>query len=132
MHDSTREMLNQIDEFLSKLDEPAAELAAVLTALRGPDTKVPHEGKSNVTIPIRQAALPKTFAASEGLNWLKVGTGRNCRAMSFGNFDDKALGKVIINEDSHFCDHGMLAAEVLGLQIERQDVLAVGVDSPIL
>lgn len=65
------EMLDAIDQFLSVGDDKAADVAAVLTALRGPDGDNLAE-KLNTTIPVRCAALPKT-AARRGDPWIRVG-----------------------------------------------------------
>lgn len=59
MDPRTRDMLNQIDEFLSRSDSASAELWQVLSALRGPDENMPSI-KHAMTEPIRTAAFPKT------------------------------------------------------------------------
>ena len=57
-----REMLDVIDEFLSKRDAEASKLWDVLTALRGPDTS--DYDKTETTVHIRSAAFPKTEKSS--------------------------------------------------------------------
>lgn len=64
MRTNVRIMLDKIDEMLSKGDQDAADLAAILTALRGPDELSVYHLKEITTVPVRRLALPKTAKAS--------------------------------------------------------------------
>lgn len=98
------EMLDAIDQFLSAGDDKAADLAAVLTALRGPDGGGSDE-KSHTTVPIRIAALPKTAQCVN--QWIRVGTWGGM------NFTRTSAYGVPASTTSHFYAHALEAVNAL-------------------
>ena len=64
-------LLDRIDEFLPVGDNAAAHVAAILSALRGPDSGPELSVKSSTTVPIRISTFPKLAASSSfiGLGW---------------------------------------------------------------
>lgn len=59
LHPDARALLDVIDTFLQRHDEASQQLAAVLTALRGPDGADEQHNKPS-TIAIRRKAFPVT------------------------------------------------------------------------
>lgn len=103
-----RSILDQIDEVLVKGDEVAQGLWAVMTALRGPDDETATSNlKSDLTIPVRRAAFPKTAA----LTWTNLGA-------SFGW--DGCIWNPATAPEGHFGNHARKAAKALGLGQEPE------------
>lgn len=90
-------MLRMVDVFLARGDQQARDLQAVLSALRGPDSR---DAKSSTTIPIRRAALPETAKVAD--SW-----GHAVRM----DFEAKPYAAPSI--DTHFGHHILMAASAL-------------------
>lgn len=111
MSEKTRQMLDQIDTFLAAGDDDAADLEAVLTALRGPDFG--GMDKRTMTIPIRRAALPE--CAHEYDTWAGLPNKLNS---AFGDASyrfQKPDLSTIEADKYHFAEHAVRAASALGL-----------------
>lgn len=130
MRQRVRKMLDSIEDFLMVGDSDAADLAAILTALRGPDDPDISHRKHDATIPIRRAAFPRIarkvderFERSEFIGSRiddpdptpRVG---QRRFMSFGTSRTPSALR-LINPDyrppnsHHFEEHINVAAEAL-------------------
>lgn len=132
LHPDARKFLDTLDDFLLRHDVASAQVAAVITALRGPDKDegyTVHGLKDKITLPIRRAAFPKTYRASgRGTE-----VGRNskfvyARNMSFGSAEDEYASTGIYvstlypSSTNHFEHHGILAAEALGLAVNLDSI----------
>jgi hypothetical protein len=137
--DETKQVLAMLDDLFSDHREERVEVARevwdVLSALRGPDTGNGHINttqKDALTVPIRQAAFPKTTAAYTGkwqrerLSYDRPLHGQAMFAPSTNrNLDGGPIGgrverfKAGINydiiRDSHYIGHILRAARVLGI-----------------
>lgn len=139
MKDETRQILNMLDDLFSdhrpaKI-ETAREVWDVLAALRGPDR---DDGEANLTlkdamtVPIRQAAFPKTTEAAKGkwqrerLSYDRPLAGAamfapmTSRNLGGGKFCDriaewKRNAGYHHEKDAHFLGHIRSAARILGL-----------------
>jgi hypothetical protein len=117
-----RDMLDQIDLFLCRDDRASKELAAVLTALRGPDSGAIAQ-KLSTTVPIRRAAFPKRALQGAPMVGTNIGSEQvYSRGMMItgGKFVKPLLPLDRYNADSaiskyHFEEHIILAASALGL-----------------
>lgn len=116
-----QQFLNTLDDLLVKGDDTAKQIVGVITALRGPDHKKGwhRDGvKAQTTIPIRRAALPKTFAATKSHDFRNIG-------MSFAlDKDDDGLRVDLrscrgtgYSTDDHFTQHVANAGQLLGLKV---------------
>ena len=127
MEPDTRKILDQIDEFLLRRDKASRELAAVLSALRGPDNRDEDDytdvTKSYTTIPIRRAAFPKCAARQDALNnfVVEIGDGNRIMNMQRAAGHKDASFKLLshTHEDTHFNIHAWMAAKALGLTNEE-------------
>jgi hypothetical protein len=116
MQRTTREMLDQIDKFLSRGDEAAEELVDVLSALRGPDNG-DYDLKRNTTERIRAAAFPCTTHGRYSVlhKWDVNTDGGQIKFVS--SFHGKRLGWPNLSHPpaNHFNQHAATAAKRLGI-----------------
>ena len=98
MTPTLRAELDRIDEFLNGPE--GAELALVLSAIRGPDIPHTDEVKYATTNHIRRAAFPKTCCNENPAGW-------DLHLYPFNAFKEEG--------GWHFKDHIVKAATVLGL-----------------
>lgn len=131
LHPDARKFLDSLDDFLLRHDTASAQVAAVITALRGPDKDegyTVHGLKDKITLPIRRAALPKSALVNTGTAVGQNSKSVYARNMAFGTFVDVDLPKGIRvtsftpASSNHFEHHGILAAEALGLAIDLDPV----------
>jgi hypothetical protein len=129
MLDSTREVLNLIDEHLAKGGQEARELALVISAIRGPDFQLAgFEGdyetdrlKMMTTGVIRARAFPKTVElvrSDESHTMTHMWVINTQKSARIPSADHKAFW-LRDGVSYHFKDHIMSAAEVLGIDFEH-------------
>lgn len=112
-----REMLDQIDEFLSMKGQPSRELATILSALRGNDTEEAEYNEPNpkwATMSVRMEAFPRSCGTKNagpvvlaGLSHWGVHPIYRPRPTSY-------TLKMLSKAGSHFSDHVVGALHVLG------------------
>jgi hypothetical protein len=102
-------VLDQVDQFLSRGDGQAGALAAVLTALRGPDSSN-GLAKSRGTNVVRRVAFPKTARSRAN-----VGMDFACSGIAVDLDEARRQG-----ERDHFVGHLRSAAEALGIPKKGQ------------
>jgi hypothetical protein len=124
-----KNMLDQLDTIFAENNDTAADLWAVLCALRGPDTPDDvGELKARTTNHIRRAALPKTAAKwdkAHGLHTIVGGPsnlhfgGALSICASFATLEDGILNSRpgYLRVSSHFMSHIYTAARVLEVPI---------------
>ena len=102
-----RAELDRIEAFLLRFDEAARDLAAILSALRGPDSD-DYEVKRKYTLPIRCKAFPKL---EEAYLQYKGTVGWNMELKE----DCKLVYPTFVNSDLqvHFRTHILNAIEAL-------------------
>ena len=100
-----RKLLDDIDTVLAEGSNDSADLAKVLSALRGPDN-VDSALKGSTTAFIRRAAFPKTYDA-----WLDDAFSHQWSFWTNGEHITMAW------RVDHFRDHIYQAAQALGLQV---------------
>lgn len=103
---TAKQMLKQIDAFLSRKGEQGERLWDVLSALRGPDFYAFNE-KAQSTVPIRNAAFPKTAAA--------INAGTNLSVNNIATLGGSEKFITPTTKSRHFNEHAEKAANVLGL-----------------
>ena len=110
-----RQALNAIDTVLARGDQDAADLWAVLTALRSPDTDLGHgTAKQYLTVVIRKAAFPATERrAREGRGVVADFLSQEIAL----RFDRVASGAI----PRHADDHIRSAGTALGLLFKERD-----------
>lgn len=116
---SMRDMLDLIDLFLTRRDQESANLAAVITALRGCDI-FKAKTKKESTCVIRAVGLPLSCPPynewSNNIEDINVGDGSTCMGRAGHDTD---LSRVLLEEESmdayHFNTHMRMAAQALGL-----------------
>lgn len=109
-----RRMLNQIEKFLDRKDQASADLAHILSALRGPDSDI-DSVKESTTCLIRKAAFPNITPSDsyKDLGELHTMSGGWLVANKVPT-DTKLLEiNQRADESSHFNAHIRLAAEAL-------------------
>lgn len=145
MTHEARKMLDDLDEFLSRNDNASAEVAAILSALRGPDLDDVGD-KRTTTMRIRRAAFPKLADVNDKFPYgatINVGTNDfipgegstsgiiiDSRRWAMGNRMGTSLSIIVplpkngctyMQDDEHFSLHAILAARALGLAIQFEE-----------
>lgn len=114
MTPAARRMLDELDRFLATRDKASVEVAAVLSAIRGPDSGN-SELKYVTSSVIRAAAFPHCHSTGSCYDFVRDGMRSN-----LGGMLSRSSDKVDIsgsNIQPHFRDHVVHAAKVLGLKV---------------
>ena len=133
MTNEARAFLDQLDELCLKGDQTAADVMAVLTALRSHDVRGNTVLKSVTTVPIRRAALPRTAAALDADDQKRLQVGKrhnmNMKLDDPGDADRVDLRSLDLHgrsyarrsqttdADQHFGQHAKAAGDALGLRV---------------
>lgn len=114
-----RAMLDQIDSMLIKKDRAAGDLAAILSALRGPDENsfAADFAKGISTGPIRSIAFPELYYRNaNGDLWLDPAETRCWGMMPSYRLDPSNKD---IKHNQHFAQHIQLAVDAINRTSEE-------------
>lgn len=126
MNQDVRDILNKIDDTLSKNDQSSNQLWDVLTSLRGPDNEDSYL-KAATTLLVRSAAFPKTASVAfvndtdgiAGVHGALYGTDNDY------NTRLRRASQQCVSEHLHFYHHVHTAFIALSLLWEENNNVAI-------
>lgn len=119
-----REELDRIEDFLMRGDQASADLAMILSALRGPDNDN-EDIKSRTTSPLRTMIFPRLYQKAGNYRYSQHGEGHKTTRNLWSNFSTRWWGmrpasdfklnlmSYIGDVGNHFLYHTHLAHEAV-------------------